>query len=68
MPYSFQEIKRKLLKLGFVIVRQKWSHVLFANDKIVFPIPNHAGKDISIGIEQKLYKLLDIDKQTFRDL
>ena len=43
MPYKFLEIKTKLMKLWFDLVRQKWSHVIFSNGKITFPVPNHPG-------------------------
>jgi mRNA interferase HicA len=47
MPYKFLEIKKRLQKLGYVIVRQKGSHVIFSDGKIAFPVPHHGGKDIS---------------------
>ncbi len=65
MPYKFIDIKRKLEKLWFIIVRQKGSHVLFSNWKIIFPVPNHWNKDISNWVENKIYKVIDITKKDF---
>ena len=68
MPYKFREIEKRLRKLGYKVVRQKGSHVLFSNGTNVFPVPNHSGKDISPGVERQILKLLKITKNDFRKL
>jgi predicted RNA binding protein YcfA (HicA-like mRNA interferase family) len=68
MPYSFKEIERRLLKLGYKVVRQKGSHVLFSNGTNTFPVPKHPGKDVSPGVERQILKLLRMEKDEFRDL
>ncbi|NTW55220.1 MAG: type II toxin-antitoxin system HicA family toxin, partial [Chlorobaculum sp.] len=42
-----KEIERRLLKMGYTIVRQKGSHVIFSDGKNTFPVPDHGSKDIS---------------------
>ena len=49
-------------------VRQKGSHVLFSNEKLIFPVSNHGGKDISIWVEKKVLKLLWISADDFKKL
>jgi len=68
MPYKFIDIKKRLNKLGFEVKRQRGSHVIFSDGKIVFPVPKHSNKDISTGIENKILTLLNINKEDFRDL
>jgi predicted RNA binding protein YcfA (HicA-like mRNA interferase family) len=69
MPYSFREIERRLRKLGYNIVRQgKGSHVIFSNGQVTFPVLNHAGKDISPGVERKILKLIRMTADQFRKL
>ncbi len=68
MPYKFNDIKKRLNKLWFQIVRQKWSHVIFSNWKTTFPIPNHWWQDISNWVENKIISLLNISKKEFKDL
>ncbi len=68
MPYSYKEIEKRLLKLWYKKVRQKWSHVLFSNGNNIFPVPCHAGKDISIGVEKKILKLIHISAEDFKNL
>ncbi len=68
MPYNFRDIEKRLNKLWFVVVRQKWSHVLFSNWKKIFPVPNHGWKDISPWVEKKIISLLDISKNEFDKL
>ncbi|MDQ7009973.1 MAG: type II toxin-antitoxin system HicA family toxin [Candidatus Gracilibacteria bacterium] len=68
MPYKYREIKKRLLKLGFKIVRQNGSHVIFTKSGLTFPVPNHGGKDISNGIENKIIKLLGETKESFRKI
>jgi len=65
MPYRFIDIQKKIKALGFVVVRQKWSHVLFSNGKIIFPVPKHGNKDISPWVENKILSLLNISKKDF---
>lgn len=69
MPYSFREIHKRLLKLGFSVKRQgKGSHVIFSNGKSTIPIPHHGSKDISKGVEKNVLKLLDIGEDDFRNI
>lgn len=68
MPYKFIEIQKKLKVLGFVLVRQKWSHVLFSNWKITFPVPNHGNKDISLWVESKILSILEISRADFNKI
>ncbi len=68
MPYKYRDIERRLLKLGYKIVRQKGSHVLFSNGATTFPVPRHGGRDISPGVERQILKLLRISKDAFREL
>ena len=68
MPYKFLDIKKKLLKLWFQVVRQKWSHVLFKKGNIVFPVPNHWWKDISLWVEKTILKILWISKKDFDNI
>jgi len=46
----------------------KDSHVLFSNGSNTFPVPNHAGKDISPGVERQILKLLKMKNYEFRKL
>jgi len=68
MPYKFREVEKRLRRLGYKVVRQKGSHVLFSNGANTFPVPNHAGKDISPGVERQILKLLKMSKYDFRNL
>ncbi len=68
MPYKFLEIKTKLMKLWFDLVRQKWSHVIFSNGKITFPVPNHWWKDISPWVESKILKFVELNKKEFNNI
>jgi len=68
MPYKYREIEKKLLKLWFKIVRQNWSHVIFNNWSLTFPVPNHWWKDISLWVENKIIKLLWETKESFKKI
>jgi len=67
MPYKFREVEKRLCRLGYKVVRQKGSHVLFSNGANTFPVPNHSGKDISPGVERQILKLLKMTKDEFRN-
>lgn len=65
MPYKFRDFEKKLKKLWYIVVRQKWSHVLFSDWKNTFPVPNHAWKDISPWVESKVFGIIWISKSDF---
>lgn len=68
MPYNFDEIKKKLIKIWFKIVRQKWSHVIFSDWEKIFPVPKHWWKQISPWVEKKIIDILWITKKEFKDI
>jgi predicted RNA binding protein YcfA (HicA-like mRNA interferase family) len=59
MPFKYREFERKLTKLGYRIVRQKSSHVIFSDGKNTFPVPNHGSK----GMRYLLNHWLDIGEK-----
>ncbi|MDA3918792.1 MAG: type II toxin-antitoxin system HicA family toxin [Deltaproteobacteria bacterium] len=68
MPFKYSQIKKRLLKLGYQIVRQKGSHVIFSDDKTTFPVPKHSSKDISKGVEKQILKVLNLSKDDFQKI
>jgi predicted RNA binding protein YcfA (HicA-like mRNA interferase family) len=68
MPFKYREFERKLIKLGYSVVRQKGSHVIFSDGKNTFPVPNHGSKDISPGVERQLLKILNLTINEFRKI
>ena len=55
------EVIRYLQRHGFVVVRQKGSHVrLRHNDGRVTSIPNHPGQDIGKGLLIKILRDTDL--------
>jgi mRNA interferase HicA len=68
MPFKYREFERKLTKLGYKVVRQKGSHVIFSDGKNTFPVPNHGSKDISPGVERQLLRILDLTIDEFRNI
>jgi predicted RNA binding protein YcfA (HicA-like mRNA interferase family) len=69
MPYKYNEIERKLSKLGFIIKRHtKGSYVIFQKDEKILVIPKHSNKDISIGVEKTIYKVTNLSPEEFRSI
>jgi len=68
MPYKFRDIEKRLNKIWYYIVRQKWSHVLFSDWRKVFPVPNHGGKDISPWVEKKIIEFLWLSRDEFDNI
>lgn len=68
MPYKFRDIEKRLNKLGYTIVRQKWSHVLFSDWKKIFPVPNHWWREISPWVEKKIIEIVWITKNDFDNI
>ena len=68
MPFKYRDIEKKLIKMGYKIVRQKGSHVIFSDGKNTFPIPKHGSKDVSPGVEKQLIKILDLTLSEFKNI
>jgi len=68
MPFKYREFEKRLTKIGYRVVRQKGSHVIFSDGKNTFPVPNHGSKDISPGVERQLLKILDLTINEFRKI
>ena len=68
MPFRYREVESRLLKMGYNIVRQKGSHVMFSDGKNTFPVPNHGAKDISPGVEKQVLKILGLTAAEFRNI
>ena len=55
------EIIRSLQRHGFMVIRQKGSHVrLRHNDGRVTSVPNHPGQDIGKGLLRKILRDTDL--------
>jgi len=68
MPFKYREFEKRLTKIGYRVVRQKGSHVIFSDGKNTFPVPNHGSKDISPSVERQLLKILDLTINEFRKI
>ena len=49
---TYREVEKRLKENGWVVARQKGSHVQFVHRTTgkTVTVPNHAGKDISPGV------------------
>ena len=54
--------------MGFQVVRQKGSHVIFSNGSSTFPVPKHGSNDIFPGVERQLLKILSMTREEFRNI
>ena len=54
--------------MGFQVVRQKGSHVIFSNGREIFPVPKHGSNDISPVVERQLFKILSMTREEFRNI
>ena len=68
MPFKYREIEKRLSKLNYRIVRQRGSHVIFTDGKNTFSVPNHGSRDISLGVEKQLLKILGLSAEEFRNI
>ena len=54
--------------MGFQVVRQKGSHVIFSNGRDAFPVPKHGSNNISPGVERQLLKILAMTRDEFSNI
>ena len=67
------ELVRALLKKGFVVARQRGSHVQVSRlqpdgTTITFPVPVHAGKTIKRGTLQGILRKAGLDAEQLAEL
>jgi predicted RNA binding protein YcfA (HicA-like mRNA interferase family) len=68
MPFSAREVLRRLLKAGFVEVRQSGSHkVLRHEDGRQTYVAIHTG-DVPTGTFRKILKQAELTEEEFNDL
>lgn len=55
---NFRNIERKIIANGWFLVRINGSHHMYKNhhNDLTITVPNHNGKDISIGLIRSLEK------------
>ncbi|MCG3209165.1 MAG: hypothetical protein FOGNACKC_02784 [Anaerolineae bacterium] len=64
-----KELLRILEELGFVIVRQKGSHIrLKHSDGRVVTVPIHSGQDIGRGLLRKILRDVEISPDELAEL
>jgi len=69
LNYKYAEVKRKLIKLGFVLKRQaKWSHEIWIKNEAIVILPNHGWKNLSKGVIKSIIKKLWLTYEEFRKL
>lgn len=59
MPISGKEMLKKYLANGWVVLRQKGSHVVVGKGSAREIIPVHGNRDLKRGLEAKLLKRLE---------
>ncbi|MCE7735406.1 MAG: type II toxin-antitoxin system HicA family toxin [Candidatus Heimdallarchaeota archaeon] len=65
-PLSYRKLQKRLLNLGFLVLRQKGSHVFFKHpDGRTTIVPNHPGDDIGRGLIRKILRDIDLSVQEF---
>jgi predicted RNA binding protein YcfA (HicA-like mRNA interferase family) len=65
-PLPYRKVEGALKKLGFTVVRQKGSHVIFAHsDGRRTIVPNHAREDIGVGLLRKIIRDVELDVEQF---
>jgi len=68
-PDSGNNCIKKVQKLGFVIVRQRGSHVVLGHpDGRMTVVPCHKGRDLGCGVLRKILKDAKVKPEEFNDL
>lgn len=66
---SYDEVSKKLIKLGYYPVRQKGSHVIFKRkDGKIIVLPKHPGEKIGKGLLRKIISELKLSPKEFINL
>jgi predicted RNA binding protein YcfA (HicA-like mRNA interferase family) len=61
-----RKMERVLLALGFVVVRQKGSHVFYRHpDGRLTTLPHHRGRDLSHPLIRQILREIDLSPEEF---
>jgi predicted RNA binding protein YcfA (HicA-like mRNA interferase family) len=61
-----QTMERVLLKLGFVAVRQKGSHVVYKHsDGRTTTVPHHGGRDLARPLIREILREIELSPEDF---
>ncbi|MBN8539910.1 MAG: type II toxin-antitoxin system HicA family toxin [Deltaproteobacteria bacterium] len=63
MPISGKEMLKLYLADGWIILRQRGSHVVVGKGKLRQVIPVHGNKDLKRGLERALLRVLNAKKE-----
>jgi len=67
-PIKPEKVVRLLEKLGFMIKRQKGSHVVLKKGSAMVVIPMHKGKDLKKGILRRIISHVGLSVEEFMNL
>lgn len=63
---DFKTMERILLRLGFMAVRQKGSHVFFRHpDGRTTTVPHHSGRDIARPLLREILREIDLSPDDY---
>lgn len=66
LPVSGADMVRVFQKCGFIVIRQKGSHIVMSREEELLIIPNHA--TVSKGTERELIKDTGLTVEEFNKL
>ena len=65
---NFKTMEALLLRLGFVAVRQKGSHVFYRHpDGRTTTIPHHSGRDLSRPLIREILREIELTPEQFQE-
>jgi predicted RNA binding protein YcfA (HicA-like mRNA interferase family) len=67
-PIKPEKVVRLLEKLGFVVERQKGSHMVLKKGSAMVVIPMHKGKDLKKGTLRRIISHLGLSVKEFMNL
>ncbi len=65
---DYRTMNKLLLKLGFVAVRQKSSHVFYRHpDGRTTTVPNHRGRDLARPLIREILREIELSTDAFQE-
>ena len=60
-----EEVVAALIHHGFVVMRQKGSHVILIREHITVVVPVHSNRDLPVGTLKQIMKITCLSAQDF---
>ena len=58
---KYGDFHKIVLRNGWVVLRQRGSHVIYRKGDMTYPVPFHGGKEMGKGLQKKIMREMGLE-------